>query len=189
MNTLRRGASLCVLLLALLTTGCAQTRTVGSTAGVETTFQELNARTATRKATVQLDSGKHYSARALRLTSDSAAWFDSARGVQMSVPTSSVTRIRIARSGRGALQGLRIGVGVGASIGALISAESHEPNLVLSKGSAALIGGALFGGAGLLIGSAVGMRTGRDVYHLDAPPPLPDKPTDLPSDAPAIRRR
>lgn len=139
MNVLRREASLCVLILALLITGCTQTRTVGST-GAETTFQELNAQTATRRATVQLNFGKRYPAEDLELTLDSAMWFDPTTGIQMSVPTSSVTKISVARPGRGALQGLGTGVGGGAITGALIGVATHEPNILLTKSETALLG-------------------------------------------------
>lgn len=189
MNMLRKGASLCVLLLALLTTGCVQTRTAGPTASYETTFYELNWQTATRKATVQLNNGKRYPAQALRLRPDSATWFDPTTGIHMSVPTSWVTKVSVAQPGRGALRGLGIGAGVGAITGALFGVVTHEPNLVLRQSEAALIGALVFGGAGLLVGSAVGALSSRRVYHPDPPPPLPDEPTEDPSDAPTIRQR
>lgn len=150
-----------ILILALILIGCTHTEAVWPT-----DYDRINAQIASQPAIVHLDFGKQYSTKALELSADTTTWLDPATSVQMSVPTSWVTTVSVAQPGHGALKGLGIGVTAGALTGALIGVASHEPNLAIDKGFAALVGAAVFGGAGLVIGPIVGSLTRKDVYQL-----------------------
>lgn len=119
---------------------------------------EVNARSEQRLAVVILASGERADAESLRLDVDEASWIDPGTGEARSAPLSNVLIVRVPNRGRGALEGLAIGAGVGTVLGILAATEGGP----LSSLPLAWIGAGVFSGSA--IGALVGVATGRTFY-------------------------
>jgi hypothetical protein len=147
-----------VALVALgICSGCAHVREIDRSArDLPAALARVNREVQSRTVAVRLTDGRKAAVRALRLTPDSASWLEG--GARTAVPTSKVAEVSFKSRWRGALDGLILGVLIGAPAGALV---------IDMKGgffdrAEAAVGGAL---GGALYGAPVGaIRGGRIRY-------------------------
>jgi uncharacterized protein YceK len=160
--------TLLVVLIVFTLTGCATMRVVDTQA--PSPYAEVNKATQGRVVQVQLADGRTLEATDLDVAPDVASYVD-ADGQMHTVATDTIEQIRLVRHGRGALEGLGIGLMMGAASGAMVGLASgstcDEGDLFCDPGFFALAFGALGGAAGSLVGLAAGsVRGHHTVYHL-----------------------
>lgn len=157
-----------VLLIVLVaTTGCTRTRAL-STAPSAGTLSEINQRAENSVAEVTLFTGEQAQAHRLHIAPDVATWVTEGGAVR-SVPSSEIMAVEFESEGRGALEGLGLGVVIGAGSGALLglidqSNGSSDPSsgsdefISFDLGSSfAVAGGIVLGGVwGGLVGLIAG---------------------------------
>lgn len=164
-----------LLLLAtlLLATGCTHQQPlrldeVGRLA-------RFNAQATEQIAVVTLSDGETHSARSLQVTPDLTSWIDPGSNAVMSVPTHDVADVRLRDRGKGALDGLGLGVVIGGLTGAVIGLASgdDDPDLLFAfkASEKAMVGGIGLGLLGGIVGLVVGGVAGsEEVYQIDRGP-------------------
>jgi hypothetical protein len=134
---------------------------------------------AGHKATVTLTNGAQFEAQGVLVALDSVSWLDPQTDELRTVPTAEVWEIHIISHGKGALEGLGIGLLTGALTGAALGASDGDdpPGWFSMTAAQKAKGGAVvLGGLGALVGPTVGAGVGhRDVYRFDAPRPWYDQ--------------
>ena len=157
--------------------GCTHSRVLDpATTG---TLHEINERAKQTPATVTLATGERAAAQHLHLAPDMATWVTDDGGVR-SIPLSEVAVVEFESAGRGALDGLKIGLGIGAAAAALAALTTSpcdrgptdfeglvEGIFCIGPGGAAAIAGFFIGGAASLVGSIVGgLETSNIIYEV-----------------------
>jgi hypothetical protein len=140
-------------LVSVLSAGCTHTRPADLASTGER--DAINRRAAGRTSSVVLEDGRRVSAVSFRVEADSASWVTDAGRVH-SVAVGELRSIRTASRGRGALEGLAIGAGIGGLLGLLGAATgdgyfSDRPLAWVAASTA----------AGAEVGALVGLVTGR----------------------------
>ncbi len=156
--------------LAVVLQGCTAVHSVevqGRSNEANWGLSEINERASTRRARLFLGDGRRLTAGGLRVETDSTSWI--ADGRYETVATSAVTRVQFVERGRGALEGLGLGLLSGAVVGGVIGFVSYNgPDFLAgSRGESAVVGAGLLSylttPLGLLLGVAEGHR---EVYDL-----------------------
>ncbi len=185
-------------LLVMALTGCVHVRPVDPQAAPS--FAELNRQAQKKSATVRLyaepyavvvrraDGGsrakvidyREVTVRSLQVTPDSTSWLNARTHQLETVSTAQIKEIRFVRRGRGALEGLGIGLLSGAALGAVLGyaacpctswfGEAYGFSRGYGAGVGVRVGGFLGGFLGLLVGSLSGSK---QVYRFEAPAPGP----------------
>jgi hypothetical protein len=155
-----------IIALAVFTSRCTHLRQVQS-------FDEINKVAAGKPARVTLTDGRVLSGKGLQMATDSTSWLDSTTGRKQSIVTTEIDKVVIKKRGRGALEGLGMGVLAGAVIGFALGddppCEPYPNDLFgigqslcegfrLSAGEKALAGAGGGGLWGMIIGAAVGSK-------------------------------
>ncbi len=169
-----------IILLALTLNHCTSRRLINPADSSSASWQALNRNQG--KAEVTLNNDQKILATQLQARSDSATWVDAVSGLPQTVATAEIKAIRFKKSGRGALQGLGIGLLTGATLGGIIGLASGgdppckpAPNNVLdfceafrlSAAEKAAAGAIYLGAAGALVGTTTGALIGsKDEYQL-----------------------
>ncbi len=127
-----------------------------------------------KKTTLTLrGTGDFTDVRLIRMTPDSTFW-KLTNGQILKASSGEIAQIQFVNRGRGALEGLGIGVLVGGITGAVIGLASGNDNegfIRFSAGAKALMGAVFFGALGGLIGTPIGAAAGsRDIYHFENRP-------------------
>ena len=156
------------LVLSCLVTGCIHNHTLNST--TSDNYKSLTEQSRHRKAIIVLKNGRLYYAEKLRLEPDSTLWIDAYAKSAQAAKTSEVAHVRFTRRGKGALEGLGLGLLGGAVSGAILGfTDGDEPSDSWWPWTAeekAIIGGIFFGGMGGLTGILIGAIAGsKDVYR------------------------
>ena len=161
-----RLAVLAVLVLA----GCTHSHPLN--AASPESRSHVNARAEQKSALVTLYDGEEVRARSLHVAPDVTTWLDPKTGTMRSVPTSELASVRFTDRGRGVLEGLGLGTAIGvvsgAVVGAYAEANGDEGGYVSIEVPGAILGGAVFGSLGLLIGGIAGVDRGS--YTVYTPP-------------------
>lgn len=147
-----------IIALAVFTSQCTHIRQVHS-------FDDINKAAAGKPASMTLTNGRVLSGKGLEVAIDSTFWLDSVTGRKQSIATSEVGKVVIKKRGRGALEGLGIGILTGAVTGAVIGFASGDDDpktvfLPLTAEEKALGGGIVLGAAGGLLGLPIGAAVG-----------------------------
>jgi len=157
------------LMLTIMFVGCTHNSTVRLRSSVD--YALWNKRTLRKQPVVTLMDGQKHTANNLRFDPDSTSWVDPNTQRVIAVPTAEVSNVRIVSFGKGALEGLGLGLSIGALTGGLIGTTTSGDTgsgIQYSTGSRigiAATGLGLIGGLiGLIIGSAKGSK---DVYHIE----------------------
>jgi len=169
-----------IISLALTLNHCTSKRLIDSANSGGASWQALNRNQG--KAEVTLKNERKILATQLQARSDSATWVNAVSGRPQTVATAEIRQIRFKKSGRGALQGLGIGLLTGATLGGIIGFASGgdppckpAPNNVLdfceafrlSAVEKAAVGAIYLGIAGALVGSPTGALMGsKEEYQL-----------------------
>ena len=170
--------------IALVLTGCSTLRRADSAAVIQ--FSEINKQAQRARARVILTDGQQYRAFQLQVTMDSTSWFDPKTGRVRSVATGAISEITFIRKGRGALQGLGIGLVVGALSGAFLGlVHGDDPpcgeSWICFRFTAqqkAMIGAVSLGSLGGAVGSLTGAILGsKNRYRFGQR--APGRPADL----------
>lgn len=156
------------VLTALVLTGCTSTRVADPQA--PRPYTEVNEAVQGRVVQLHLADGRTLRATDLDVAPDVASYMD-ADGQMHTVATDRIEQIRLTQHGRGALDGLGVGLLMGGAGGAMIGfglgSACSEDDLLCDPGFYAAISGALFGALGGLVGGAIGSARGhRTVYRL-----------------------
>ena len=160
--------------LLLWLPACTHTRTV-EVASPEAQ-RAINVRVERRTARVALAGGSAVSVRALHVAPDVTTWIDPATGKTGSAPTAEVVSVQFTNRGRGLLEGLGLGLVVGAGGGALVGLATYEEPrpgelcIFCSRSDSALLGAVFFGMVGTGLGGLIGLARGSRIVHI-APPP------------------
>lgn len=180
----RVAPALLAVTLAFAPTGCGTSRIVifnhpqGSGQ-----VQELNERAAKHDATVILAGGETLQAASLRIDGDSTSWLDPDTREARTTETSAIEKVEFRSSGRGALNGLGIGILTGGGALALLGLAEGDDTCPPGRwcffqwtaeekaGLYGVTGGVLGGLAGLLIGAAVGRTDSYVMTQLDLEAP------------------
>jgi len=157
------------ILAVLVLAGCTSTRVVDSSAPMP--YAEINEQAHHQAAQVQLADGHTMRATRLRLDADSASYVDKVGAVR-SIATSRIVSVRFTRHGRGALQGIGIGLlsggGGGALVGLMSSTTCGKDDWFCGPGFNAAVFGVFFGAIGGAIGLVTGTARGhRTVYRFN----------------------
>lgn len=168
LKTNMRYMHLLVVITALA--GCTSARVVDTQA--PSPYAEVNEAAQDRVVQVHLADGRTLHATDLDLTPDVASYVD-ADGQMHTVATDAIEQVAFVQGGRGALDGLGIGLLMGGAGGAMVGLASgstcNEDDLFCDPGFYAAAFGALFGAIGGLVGGAIGsVRGHRTVYRLRA---------------------
>jgi hypothetical protein len=132
----------------------------------------VNGRADGKTALVKLTSGEEFSARSLHVAPDIITWTDPATGKGRSAPTAQVVSIEFRNRLRGTLEGLGLGLLVGAGSGGVIGWASYEepsPDewcfVACTPSESALLGAVFLGAGGIVFGGLAGWeRGGRTRY-------------------------
>ncbi len=164
------------IMLTPMLIGCIHNYTVRPTSSAD--YASLNQHALRQQAIVTLLDGRAFYADKLQFAPDSTSWLDPNTRSVMAVHTTKVSDVRFVRRGRGALEGLGIGLLGGVLTGALIGlAGGDEPEdfgclPVCTAKAKAFFGGITFGAIGGLIGLPIGAMAGsKDVYHIEPESP------------------
>lgn len=158
-----------LLLTLVLLMGCTTSRVADFSS--PSTRTEVNDRAERGHPVLHLVGERGRQVRSLHVAPDVTTWVDKKTGESRWAPTADVEAIAFRRDGLGALQGVGIGIGVGALFGTWIGAADGQGFLTYSP----LQGAALGAAAGAEIGAIVGaIRSNRFVY--EAAPPCPGRP-------------
>jgi len=166
-----------IILLALTLSHCTSKRLINPADSGDASWQALNRNQG--KAEVTLNNDQKILATQFQARSDSATWVNAVSGRPQTVATAEIKTIRFKKSGRGALQGLGIGLLAGAAAGAIIGLASGDdppcetdPNdafgfgrgiceaFRLSAAEKAAAGAVALGIAGMLVGTPTGALIG-----------------------------
>ena len=161
----------CLAFILLWGIGCTHTHILAPEE--PGSYASLNERAAQQGTHVMLADGQRFSAAALQMTPDWTSWIDPASGSVMNVATSEVAAVQFNRHGRGAWEGLGLGLLSGAVTGAAIGfadGDDESGFLTSTAEEKALGGGILLGGAGGLLGLLVGAAVGSKDVYLPEPP-------------------
>ena len=136
-------------------------------------YAKLNRLARGKVATVLLADGRELKVGTLQVTPDSTSWLDPETGRFESVATAEIQEMRFVRHGKGALEGLGMGLLVGAVVGGALGASARcEGWCFVSQGELALIGGAVLGGIGALVGAPIGAAVGsKEIFHFGSASP------------------
>lgn len=157
------------LLIALaLLTGCTTSRVADLSS--TSTRTEVNARAERGHPVLHLSGERGRQVRALHVAPDVTTWVDKKTGESRSAPTTDVEAIAFRRDGLGALQGVGIGVAVGALFGTMMGAIDGEGLFTYSPLQGAAMGAAAGAGIGVIVGA---IRSNRFVYEAASCPGLP----------------
>jgi len=159
-----------LLVVTTVLIGCTSTRVVDTQ--MPSPYAEVNAATQSRTVQLRLADGRTLQATDLDIAPDVASYVD-ADGQMHTVATDAIEQVAFVQGGRGALDGLGIGLLMGGAGGAMIGLASgstcNEDDLFCDPGFYAAVSGALFGTIGGLVGGAIGSARGhRTVYRLRA---------------------
>ena len=119
-----------------------------------------------------MEDGQKLEARNLRIKADSISWISLDNQKTARLPAANVTEIKFVRKGKGALEGMGLGLIYGAVFGAGLGLAQGDDNegswFRLSAGQKAALLGITFGGAGFLAGLPIGTIAGsKDIYYLE----------------------
>lgn len=109
------------LSLTILLGGCAHSRLFNP--ATPEGRAEVNARAEKHPTIVFLTNGERMDVESLRLNATEASWINPRTGEARSVLLSEIRSVRVPNRGRGALEGMAIGAGIGTAIGVLAVAE------------------------------------------------------------------
>jgi hypothetical protein len=156
-----------LLVVITASAGCTSTRVVDTQA--PSPYVEVNEAVQGRVVQVQLADGRTLRATDVDLAPDVASYVD-ADGQMHTVATDKIEQIRLTQHGRGALEGIGIGLLIGGAGGAMVGLASvsacNEGDLFCDPGFYAIAFGALFGAIGGAIGLISGtVRGHRTVYR------------------------
>jgi hypothetical protein len=168
-----------VLCIASVLAGCASIRPVDprSAGGLG----EVNADLDGRVALVRLADGTEILAHDVSVSETSVTFrrerfpdavFDWPALKVEEIPTSEVDTIELNRKGIGGLQGLLLGLGGGAGIGAALGQTVFESQGSLATLSGAVVFGVLGAAVGVLIGGSVGAAQVYEMTGVDQPRPV-----------------
>lgn len=165
------------LSVALLATGCTRSSylTVGETWQTDE-LRNLNEKASRKRAALTLSRGREFQAEALRIDPDSVTWLDPKTKKVHSAASAEVLSVSFKDHGRGAGQGLGLGVLFGGLLLAPVGlASGDDPAcardawicLRLEAEQKAALTGAFGAGLGGLIGLISGAGSGaKDVYRV-----------------------
>ena len=177
MKTRRNVAVLIICVTAsLATTGCSRTHQLTVDENWQTDqLRELNEKAAKKRVTLTLATGRQVQAEALRMDPETVTWLDPQTRETRSAPSGDVFSVSYKSHGRGALEGLGIGMLAGVLIGAPLAYSSGDDPpcardswlcIRFDADEKATMGG--IGGAGLgsLLGLLIGVGTGGTEEYL-----------------------
>ena len=173
----------------MLATGCSTVRTVTLSQEKDRTiheqpeaFSSMEKFAENEKAYIRFAYGEPVNKVKLRITPDSLIWATEQPGSWSEIdrwseanfyygaPWSEITSITFVSPGRGALEGLGIGLLVGGLLGALMGfADGDDPEgsfIWVSAETKAVVGGGFFGAIGGLIGIIIGAARGHQYVYL-----------------------
>ncbi len=183
-----KACGVAVLALSVAAVGCTNTTVMNPSNFVA--CARLNKGADGRKTTLSLLDGREVNTDGLLLAPDSTSWFDARTDELRTVPTAEVVEVRFVKRGKGALEGLGIGLLTGALTGAVLGlADGDDPPgwFSMTAEQKAGLGAIGLGGLGGLIGPVVGAGVGhRDIYRFEARPDSPLLPAE---DSGAATRR
>ena len=158
-----------ISLVFVVFTGCVHTHTLRQT---EQDYAALNNRAQQQDATIVLDDGQRFAAKALHMATDSTSWINPETGEDEVVSTTEVDNIRFNPKEISVLTGLVAGAMGGMLAGGAIGyAMGDDPPGTWMRSSArdkAQFMGFLVGVPGALLGLIYGM--GEDVYRPERKP-------------------
>lgn len=128
-------------------------------------FDDINKAGIGKKVGITLTNGCVFNGKSIQITHDSTSWLDSNTKNTQSIATSQIKSTVLKKSGRGALEGLGLGILSGAITGALIGFVSgdDDPQTVFLPYTAeekAVGYGVVLGAAGGLLGLPIGAAVG-----------------------------
>lgn len=178
-----------LLLVALLATGCTQTRMVGTDDSVDYTFEELHQSLEGRTVDIQLHDERLIPSMALLIGPDTTWALDELTGEVRGSATGEIAAIRYNRPGRAAVHGALIGAAAGSLFGLLsgfgLTSVRDEDTATTSVAYYVAVPTAFFGVVGFGAGTYLGLRRGSyDQYvypqaffgdEAPAPPALPSR--------------
>lgn len=174
------GTAVLATCLLLMISGCTHTRVLPPDARAE-----INQRGQQSTATLKLNTGERITTRSLHFAPDVVSWVDPVTGRAASRTVTEIVSVQFTKRGRGALQGLGIGLVAGVLIGAVVFViDEHNTDpctefcffLDPSPGEAAVIGAVLVGVPSALLGAAIGGARGSREVFLVAPHPIEIRP-------------
>lgn len=161
-----------LIMVACVLAGCACARVV-DTDQSSGAYADINQTAQQETAWVQLRDGQTIQATDLHVASDTAVYVDE-NGQMQSVATEEIAQVTFIRHDQGALEGLGIGVLVGAVAGGLIGAATYDGPEIITNSRAssaavyALVLNVLTAPIGVIAGVARGSRVVYQ-FHADAP--------------------
>ena len=159
------------LMLTVMLVGCTHNYTVRLRSSED--YASLNQRALRKQAIVTLMDGQKLTPNMLRFDPDSTSWFDPNTQRVIAVQTAEVSNVRFVRRGKGAAEGLGIGLLGGGLFGAVIGFASGDDEtdcfpLCLTAKEKAVLGGIVLGVIGGVLGTLAGVSSGsRDNYHIE----------------------
>jgi hypothetical protein len=161
--------------MAVALTGCASTRLINPEKPSDLAMMSFK---QDQKVRVTTSDGQWFLVSNLQVKPDSTRWFDGRQFV--SVATSDINEVTRIRRGKGALQGLGLGLLSGAAVGGFIGIASYEPcdNCLIDfgPGFSLMAGSALGVVAGAPFGILVGASVGSKSKYQFQEPQIPEKP-------------
>lgn len=119
---------LSLLVVAVLLTGCTQTRQVATEADSTISFGELNETLEGRSVDIRLNDQRTISSTALRIQPDTTWAIDQLSGRVRGAATDDINYIARRRTGRGAWQGAVLGAAGGALVGLAVGLAMSSTN-------------------------------------------------------------
>ncbi len=158
-----------LLVLFILLPACTHVRTANS----DDRYAEINQRSEREPVTVWLTNGVRFRTERLHIASDVTTWYEYGTVEVQRFPTDEIARVEFKSRGRGALEGLGIGLVVGAITGFAFdfaSGQQDEENIIQVddlEEDVAIVLGVLWSSLGGLIGLPIGAVVGsKDVYPI-----------------------
>lgn len=176
--------SFLMLLIGLcFTCGCASNHSIDSLQSQEQ-LQRLNMAVAGRKARLLLQDGTTLKVSQLNVGSEQTSFFTKDSSERRLIPTTDIVQITVKRVGRGALQGLGIGLGAGFLIGLAIAAPDTGDS-VSNEVDEFFTGSITVPVLGIVAGTLAGAQVGSPQhFNFQLPPPSGEESVESSSSEP-----
>jgi len=162
--------SFAMLIFSIAQIGCGSSYNVSSSSnGERVSFSEFNAAVENERAEIVFKDDSTLYVQRIRTEPNGTSWIQPITGVRDTVPTHTIKRIILTNRARGALDGAGVGFLSGVAAGLLVAVPyvgAHSDDEF--AGLAYVVFPAIGAGAGLLIGTIIGITSGH-TYEYEFP--------------------